>query len=192
MLKPRVLMPPPTVAAVVALLVCGVTGELTATFELRSNNHCFFAATILDELDTGGQRCEKPGLRQCSTTGDRDDRVVRVQYTSKAYTEPPKISLLLINSCPVGHGSTTVQTFALTLQLYSPTEPFAIQRKFCPGPDSLHTDRSCCVLNLCNGRFGEPGSCETPCSDTVLSMAWNVTWDEDVRWGTPPTNLDLW
>jgi hypothetical protein len=170
------------------LLVIGVTlqggwspclAELRASFELTSDHPCYFAASILErtvDADDGVElQCDKAGVQHCETNTEKSTRFTFVTGRDGAPLVEPRISFVIINSCR-GGGETTVQRFGIFLELYGHDQPFAIGRRFCPGKDSLHSDDSCCVLNLCNGRFGETGSCKTECDGTTLSLQWNITW----------------
>eukprot|EP00035_Acanthoeca_spectabilis_P032666 m.19808 g.19808 ORF g.19808 m.19808 type:complete len:184 (+) comp5491_c0_seq1:149-700(+) len=168
------------VATTLAALLCTTPSlaELVGQFEIRSSHPCFFAATVLEQKGRDAAlECQIQGVDTCRT----EDKATRFSFVTGSGGQPliqPRVSLALINSCR--EGVTEIQKFGITLQLYSPRDPFAIERRFCPGANSLHSDESCCVLNLCNARFGEPGSCDTECDGTVVSLAWNVTWDDHV------------
>lgn len=161
-------------ALIFFLAHCG-SGEarFDGSFLVSSDNKCFRFATLVREPDSSPQQCQQMGTTYCAPD-TAHARATRLTLSTENLTQPPAFELLLVNQCKGEPAS--VQRFGFTVQLFHPSSPFAIGRHFCPGSDCLFSDDSCCVLNLCDGMFGTPGQCITPCESTTVTLHWNVSW----------------
>lgn len=170
-------------AAALASDYASCSAHFAGEFEIRSSNRCFRQAALYNRIENGGiiQRCSENNVTFCDTrnliTGTHHTTVT---VTANQLTTTPSISTYLINICDDEQGRlpiTTVQRFGFALQLYGPTEPFAISRSFCVG----QSEADCCVFNLCNARFGQPGACTASCQGAEIELRWIITWNTGGR-----------